>query len=108
MTVAPDDSLSTAITLMERLRAHHLLVIEAGRMAGIPALLTSSTLPFCGSPKRDDTSVGIVTTSDLIALLVDQVERDTPSRNIDATLPEEPRGAVTAARGRARTGIRRC
>jgi CBS domain-containing protein len=42
----------------------------------------------------DDTPVGIVTSSDLIALLVDQVERDTPSRNVNASPPEESRGAV--------------
>lgn len=144
MTVAPDDSLSTAMALMERLGVHHLLVIEGGRMAGILSSADFLKLALLRRPEEgctgtgeslgihvrdvmqsrvavvrenaslkevasalslggfhalpvlavDDTPVGIVTSSDLIALLVDQVERDTPNRSIGAVPPEEPSGAV--------------
>lgn len=143
VTVTPDEPLSTAMALMERLGVHHLLVVEVGRMAGILssadllklALLrrveealavTSESLDlrvrdvmqsrvavvrenaslrevahalslggFHALPVLaiDDTPVGIVTSSDLVALLSDQIDRDTPNHNLSAPL-EEPRGTA--------------
>jgi CBS domain-containing protein len=42
----------------------------------------------------DDTPIGIVTSSDLVALLIDQIERETPGRTPLAPPPEGPRGAL--------------
>jgi CBS domain-containing protein len=144
VTVAPDEPLSSALTLMEQQCVHHLLVVEQGRMAGILssadvlklALLrrseegSAATSEFLCIRVRDvmqsrvavvrenaslrevasalslggfhalpvlavdDTPVGIVTSSDLVALLLDQIERETSIRVSTAPPPEEPRGAM--------------
>ena len=128
VSVAPDDTLSAAMALMEQRDVHHLLVMDRDRMAGIFSsadLLKLALLdqPGSGGAQRspgeslgirvrdlmqthvavvrehtslreaaralslggfhalpvlavDGTPVGIVTTSDLIGLLIDQIERD--------------------------------
>jgi predicted transcriptional regulator len=98
VTVAPDASLSSALALMEKHRVHHLLVVEQGRMAGI---LSSADLleiaralslgGFHALPVLaiDDTPVGIVTSSDLVGLLLDQIERDSPRGVPGNTQPSE-------------------
>src|SRR6185503_18507767 len=43
----------------------------------------------------DDTPVGIVTTSDLVGLLIDQIDRDTGSGAPAITPPSAPCSAVT-------------
>src|SRR5688572_26387129 len=129
VTVAPEDTVAGAAALMEKLKVHHLLVVEAGRMAGILSssdLLKLALLRPPGTQREsvaddslvlrvrdvmqtrvavvrqnaslqdvacalslggfhavpvlaiDGTPIGIVTTSDLVCLLIDRIERDPP------------------------------
>jgi predicted transcriptional regulator len=146
VTIAPDEPLSSALTMMEEQRVHHVLVVEQGRMVGILSSADLLKLALLRRPDEesiatgeslsirvrdvmqsriavvrenaslreiaralslggfhalpvlamDDTPVGIVTSSDLVALLIDQIERDTPSRATGAPPPEESRGATTS------------
>lgn len=144
-TVSPGDTLSDATALMEQRDIHHLLVMDAGRMAGIlssadllklallrPAETHVGDRPACealGIKVRDvmqthvavvrenaslrdvaralslggfhalpvlaidGTPVGIVTSSDLIGLLLDQMER----HEHGGTAPTQPRPEAPSA-----------
>jgi CBS domain-containing membrane protein len=144
VTVQPGMPLSAALTLMERQRVHHLLVVESDRMVGIlssadllklaflnrsneGAAVTSDALNLCvrdvmqprvavvrenASLKEiaralslggfhalpvlamDDTPVGIVTSSDLVALLIEQIDSDAPPRGVSRPAPDESCGAT--------------
>jgi CBS domain-containing protein len=144
VTVAPDEPLAAALTLMEQGGVHHLLVVESSRMVGI---LSSADLLKLALLKRpgeasagasdslgfrvrdvmqsrvavvrenaslreiaraltlggfhalpilaiDDTPVGIVTSSDLIGLLIDQIETDTPVDRASKPAREPPTNTV--------------
>jgi acetoin utilization protein AcuB len=144
VTVAPDEPLSSAFTLMEKHGVHHLLVIEQGRMAGILSSADLLKLTLLRRPEEesavageslgirvrdvmqsrvavvrenaslrevasalslggfhalpvlaiDDTPVGLVTSTDLLALLIDLIDRQTPSPLATASAPQEPRAAM--------------
>lgn len=127
VTVAPDETLDTAVKLMNQQGVHHLLVLDQGRMAGILSSADLLKLALLHRPGPGDdrppgealgikvrdlmqvhvavvrehtslreaaralslggfhalpvlaidgTPVGILTSSDLISLLIDQVDRD--------------------------------
>jgi CBS domain-containing protein len=135
VVIAPDDTLASAMALMDKRNVHHLLVMDRDRMAGILSsadLLKLALLqrPDSGSADRpaheslgikvrdlmqthvavirenstlrdaasalslggfhalpvlaiDDTPVGIVTSSDLISLLVEGIRRDAAGGHSD-------------------------
>jgi acetoin utilization protein AcuB len=148
VTVAPEDTVADAAALMEKLNVHHLLVVEAGRMAGILSssdLLKLALLQPPGAQREstggeslvlrvrdvmqshvavvrqnacledvaralslggfhavpvlaiDGTPIGIVTTSDLICLLIDRIERE-PSRGLAAPPPSADARASSTSR----------
>lgn len=140
LTVTPDEPLSAALSLMDKHGTHHVLVVAAGRLAG---MLSSADLLKLALLKRvdesaaatgeamgirvrdlmqsrvavarenaslrdvartlslggfhalpilalDDTPVGIVTSSDLVALLIDQIDRDPAPQDATATSRDSP------------------
>jgi CBS domain-containing protein len=128
VTVAPDDTLTFAMKLLEQRKVHHLLVVERDRMVGILSSADLLKLTLLLQPESeqgiaesaeamgikvrevmqtrvavvrehsslmdaagalslggfhalpvlsiDDTPVGIVTSSDLVGLLIDRIDRD--------------------------------
>jgi acetoin utilization protein AcuB len=146
VTVHRDTPLSSALTLMEQHRVHHLLVVEDNRMAGILSSADLLKLAFLKRPDEssngasdalglhvrdvmqshvavvrenaslrdiaralslggfhalpvlalDDSPVGIVTSSDLVALLIDQIESEPTSGSPSVPPPEESKGATVS------------
>ena len=139
VVVAPDDTLSAAMALMDEREVHHLLVMDGGRMAGILSSADLLKLALLERPDSagahrpaheslsikvrdlmqthvavirencslrdaasalslggfhalpvlalDDTPVGIVTTSDLIGVLIDGIRCEAADGHSDSTPP---------------------
>ena len=146
ITVAPDDTLSAAMAVLERQQVHHLLVVERDRMVGILSSADLLKLALLLRPEAgqsspgaaeslgmtvrdvmqtrvavlrenaslkeaaqalslggfhalpvlaiDDTPVGIVTSSDLVGLLIDRIERDAAGSAAGTPIPGPRRDPV--------------
>jgi CBS domain-containing protein len=94
----PEESAATSespgIRVRDVMQARVAVVRENASLREVASALSLGGFHALPVLAIDGTPVGIVTSSDLVALLIDQIERETPSPLAIASPPDEPRSAM--------------